>query len=58
MKRVFLVMVASAMLVAFAVLRVDLRRWGLAIEPETLVGLPASLGIIGAKLYHVLETPR
>jgi len=51
-------MVASAMLVAFAVLRVDLRRWGLAIEPETLVGLPASLGIIGAKLYHVLETPR
>jgi phosphatidylglycerol---prolipoprotein diacylglyceryl transferase len=54
----FGLMVAAAMLVAFAVLRVDLPRWGLAIEPETLVGLPATLGIVGAKLYHVLESPR
>jgi phosphatidylglycerol:prolipoprotein diacylglycerol transferase len=51
-------MVATAMLVAFAILRVDLRRWGLPIEAETLVGLPATLGIVGAKLYHVLESPR
>lgn len=54
----FGLMVAAAMLIAFAVLRVDLRRWGLAIEPETLVGLPATLGIVGAKVYHVLESPR
>jgi len=46
------------MLIAFAILRVDLRRWALPIEPETLVGLPATLGIVGAKLYHVLESPR
>lgn len=54
----FGLMVATAMLVAFAILRVDLRRWGLPIEAETLVGLPATLGIVGAKLYHVLESPR
>jgi phosphatidylglycerol---prolipoprotein diacylglyceryl transferase len=54
----FGLMVAAAMLTAFAVLRVDLRKWGLPIEPETLVGLPATLGIVGAKLYHVLESPR
>jgi len=54
----FGLMVAVAMLVAFAVLRRDLPRWGLPIEPETLVGLPATLGIVGAKFYHVLESPR
>jgi phosphatidylglycerol:prolipoprotein diacylglycerol transferase len=54
----FGLMVAAAMLVAFAILRVDLRRWRLPIEAETLVGLPATLGIVGAKLYHVLESPR
>ncbi len=54
----FGLMVATAMVVAFFVLRVDVRRWGLPIEPETLVGLPAIVGIVGAKLYHVLESPR
>lgn len=54
----FGLLVATAMLVAFAVLHVDLRRWGLPIEAETLVGLPATAGIVGAKLYHVLENPR
>jgi phosphatidylglycerol---prolipoprotein diacylglyceryl transferase len=54
----FGLLVATAMLVAFAVLHVDRRRWGLPIEAETLVGLPATAGIVGAKLYHVLENPR
>ena len=28
------------------------------VEPETLIAIPCLAGIIGAKLYHVLETPQ
>ena len=52
--------VACAMLVAYFVLRVDARR-GIADaksgEAETLVASPCLAGFIGAKLYHLLETP-
>jgi phosphatidylglycerol---prolipoprotein diacylglyceryl transferase len=58
----FGLMVAVAMLVAYHVLRADLARRGLAPKDssvaEMLVAIPCLAGIVGAKLYHVLETPR
>ena len=54
----FGLMVATAMICAFFVMRADLKRRGIEIEAETLVAVPSLAGMIGAKLYHVLETPR
>jgi phosphatidylglycerol---prolipoprotein diacylglyceryl transferase len=54
-------MVACAMIVSYYVLRADMARRGLATESEaaaeTFIAIPCLAGIIGAKLYHVLETP-
>jgi phosphatidylglycerol---prolipoprotein diacylglyceryl transferase len=53
--------VACAMLAAYFVLRADLARRGIADpksgEAESLVASPCLAGFIGAKLYHLLETP-
>jgi phosphatidylglycerol:prolipoprotein diacylglycerol transferase len=54
----FGLMVATAMICAFFVMRADLKRRGIEIEAETLVAVPSLAGMIGAKLYHVFETPR
>ncbi|MGA3294378.1 MAG: prolipoprotein diacylglyceryl transferase family protein [Candidatus Acidiferrales bacterium] len=58
----FGLMVAVAMLAAYYVLRADLARRGLAPKDspvaEILIAVPCLAGIAGAKLYHVLETPR
>ena len=55
-------MVAVAMLVAYFVLRADFTRRHLGVEPSTLaelfIAVPCVSGIIGARLYHVLQTPR
>jgi phosphatidylglycerol:prolipoprotein diacylglycerol transferase len=54
-------MVAAAMVVAYYVLRADMARRGLASKDsptaEIFVAIPCLVGIVGAKLYHVLETP-
>jgi phosphatidylglycerol:prolipoprotein diacylglycerol transferase len=50
-------MVALAMLAAYFVLRADLERRGIAADAETLIAVPCLAGIVGAKLYHVLESP-
>jgi phosphatidylglycerol---prolipoprotein diacylglyceryl transferase len=53
--------VAFAMLVSYFVLRADLARRGIANpksgEAESLVASPCLAGFVGAKLYHLLETP-
>ena len=58
----FGLMIAAAMVAAYYVLRADMARRGLAAKDSTtaelFVVLPALCGIVGAKLYHVLETPR
>jgi phosphatidylglycerol:prolipoprotein diacylglycerol transferase len=50
------------MLAAYFVLRADLARRGIASKSstvaESLIAFPCLAGIIGAKLYHVLESPR
>jgi phosphatidylglycerol---prolipoprotein diacylglyceryl transferase len=57
----FGLMVALAMLVAYYVLRADMARRNLAPKDsstaEMFVAVPSLVGIVGAKLYHVLETP-
>ena len=49
------------MLSAYFVLRADLARRGIADkksgEAETLIAAPCLAGFVGAKLYHVLESP-
>jgi phosphatidylglycerol---prolipoprotein diacylglyceryl transferase len=58
----FGLMIAAAMVVAYYVLRADMSRRGLAAKDTTtaemFVAVPALVGIVGAKIYHVLETPR
>jgi len=56
-------MVATAMIFAYFVLRADFARRGLAKGNESnlaelFIAVPCVAGIIGARLYHVLETPR
>jgi len=57
----FGLMVAVAMIVAYYVLRADLARRGIAERDsstaEMFIVIPSLAGIVGAKLYHVLETP-
>ena len=58
----FGLMIAVARVVAYYVMRADMARRGLAAKnsstAEMFVAVPALCGIVGAKLYHVLETPR
>jgi len=58
----FGLMVAAAMIAAYYVLRADLARRGIAPKnsstAEVMIVVPSLAGIVGAKLYHVLETPR
>jgi phosphatidylglycerol---prolipoprotein diacylglyceryl transferase len=57
----FGLMVATAMIAAYFVLRADLDRRGIAGKDsgfaEALIAIPCLAGIAGAKLYHVLEDP-
>jgi phosphatidylglycerol---prolipoprotein diacylglyceryl transferase len=59
----FGLMVASAMLLAYFLLRADFARRGLAVGDdsslaEIFIAIPSIFGIVGARLYHVLEDPR
>ncbi len=47
-----------AFVAAYFVLRADIRRRLLNIDPQNIITITALLGIAGAKLYHVLESPR
>ena len=57
----FGLMVATAMIAAYFVLRADLVRRGLAAKDsgfaEALIAVPCLAGMAGAKLYHALEDP-
>jgi phosphatidylglycerol---prolipoprotein diacylglyceryl transferase len=51
-------LVATALLVAFFVLRADFIRRALPIDAETVVGITGLSGLAGARLYHLMESPR
>jgi prolipoprotein diacylglyceryl transferase len=56
----FGILTLLAFVAGYFVLRADLRRRGLPpekIDPLNVISLCALLGIVGAKLYHVLESP-
>jgi phosphatidylglycerol:prolipoprotein diacylglycerol transferase len=57
----FGLMVACAMLAAYFLLRADLARRGIAAknsgEAEALISFPCLAGFVGAKFYHLLESP-
>jgi prolipoprotein diacylglyceryl transferase len=46
-----------AFVAAFYVLRADGRRRGLQVDSQNVISICALLGIAGAKLYHVLQSP-
>src|SRR5947209_9958365 len=46
-----------AFVAAYFVLRADVRRRGLSVDAQNVISICALLGIVGAKLYHVLQSP-
>jgi phosphatidylglycerol:prolipoprotein diacylglycerol transferase len=52
-------LVATAVLVSLFVMRAEFVRRGLAaVDAETVVSLTALAGIAGARIYHLMESPR
>jgi phosphatidylglycerol---prolipoprotein diacylglyceryl transferase len=50
--------VGIAMLISYFVLAKDVARRGISAPADLLIAVPCIAGLIGAKLYHVLETPK
>jgi len=50
-------MVALGLICAFFVIRADLRRRGYGAEAENIIGTTGLAGLVGARLYHLLEAP-
>src|SRR3954468_6628392 len=46
-----------AFIAAFFLLQADFKRRMFTIDPQTVIAASAITGIIGAKLYHVWDTP-
>jgi phosphatidylglycerol:prolipoprotein diacylglycerol transferase len=51
------IMVALGLICAFFVLRADLRRRGYHADAENIIGTTGLAGLVGARLYHLLESP-
>jgi phosphatidylglycerol---prolipoprotein diacylglyceryl transferase len=53
----FGLMVATGLLVAAYVLQADFRRRGMRADAFLIIGIAGLAGIVGARLYHALESP-
>lgn len=51
-------LVGIAMLISYFVLAKDMQRRAIHAPADMMVAIPCIAGLVGAKLYHVLETPR
>ena len=51
------ILVATGLICAFFVIRADLRRRGYGAEAENIIGTTGLAGLVGARLYHLLESP-
>ena len=54
----FGLMVATGLFVAAYVVQLDIRRRGKNTDALMIIAIAGLAGIVGARLYHVLETPR
>jgi phosphatidylglycerol:prolipoprotein diacylglycerol transferase len=50
-------MVATGLICAFFIIRADLRRRGYGADAENIIGTTGLAGLVGARLYHLLESP-
>jgi phosphatidylglycerol:prolipoprotein diacylglycerol transferase len=53
----FGLMVATGLLAASYILQADFRRRGIHADAFLIIGIAGLAGIVGARLYHVLESP-
>ncbi|MCU1311827.1 MAG: Prolipoprotein diacylglyceryl transferase [Candidatus Angelobacter sp.] len=53
----FGLMMWAAFVVAYFVLNADFRRRNFTADPQMVIGVSAVAGVVGAKIYHVLESP-
>jgi phosphatidylglycerol---prolipoprotein diacylglyceryl transferase len=51
-------MVAIGLICGFFILRADFRRRGITADAEAIIGITGLAGLVGSRLYHLLETPR
>jgi phosphatidylglycerol:prolipoprotein diacylglycerol transferase len=50
-------MVATGLICAFFILRADFARRGISADAEAIIGITGLAGLVGSRLYHLLETP-
>jgi phosphatidylglycerol---prolipoprotein diacylglyceryl transferase len=51
-------MVAIGLICAFFILRADFLRRGVSADAEAIIGITGLAGLVGSRLYHLLESPR
>ncbi len=50
-------MVATGLICAFFILRADFTRRGVSVDAEAIIGITGLSGLVGSRLYHLLESP-
>src|SRR6266436_4379124 len=50
-------MVATGLICAFFILRADFGRRGVSADAEAIIGITGLSGLVGSRLYHLLESP-
>lgn len=50
-------MVATGLICAFFILRADFARRGSSADAEAIIGITGLSGLVGSRLYHLLESP-
>ena len=50
-------MVATGLICAFFILRADFGRRGVSADAEAIIGITGLAGLVGSRLYHLLESP-
>jgi phosphatidylglycerol:prolipoprotein diacylglycerol transferase len=50
-------MVAIGLICGFFILRADFARRGVSVDAEAIIGITGLSGLVGSRLYHLLESP-
>jgi phosphatidylglycerol:prolipoprotein diacylglycerol transferase len=50
-------MVATGLICSFFILRADFARRGVSADAEAIIGITGLAGLVGSRLYHLLESP-